>query len=72
LRALPYRLGLTRNGSNEKRAWRDHGTTRGRSIQILNALLDPELEKLSKKKAMRFGASCLVVAKMPENTESGA
>jgi hypothetical protein len=64
-RTLPYRLGLTRKSSNNERVSRDHATAGGRSVQILNALLNPELKRLGKKKTMRFGGSCLVVAKTP-------
>lgn len=61
LRALPYRLGLTGSGSaNESRS---HAAGGGVINRVLCALLRPELGHLRNGRSMRFGGSCLVVAK---------
>lgn len=62
-RALPYRLGLTRSGGNEKQLARDHVARGGLVARALDRLLAAELDNLGQGVAMRFGGSCLVVAK---------
>lgn len=62
-RALPYRLGLARSGGNEKQLARDHVARGGLVARALDRLLAAELDNLGQGVAMRFGGSCLVVAK---------
>lgn len=75
-RTLPYRLGITQNrprGSKiEKQAKtkkvssnasRDHATEGGFAVSLLNSLLKREVANINTKRKMRFGGSCLVVAK---------
>ncbi len=62
-RALPYRLGLSRTGGKKKRLARDHVARGGAVARLLDLLLAAEIDNLRHGAAMRFGGSCLVVAK---------
>lgn len=66
LRALPYRLGLSKGEKKSSDISRDHTVKRGASETILNLLLQTEIKYLTNKKKMMFGGSCLIVAKSPE------
>ena len=63
LRTLPYRLGLRSRERKANTASRDHIAKSGVTEKTLNALLQPEIETLNRKKSMLFGGSCLIVAK---------
>jgi SAM-dependent methyltransferase len=63
LRTLPHRLGVARTDREGRKPARDHAAHGGLVADILSSLLWPEIENLDKKKAMRFGASCLVVGR---------
>ena len=65
LRTLPYRLGLARTEREARKPARDHAAKGGVVAGILSSILQPEIENLGKKRAMRFGGSCLVVATIP-------
>jgi len=63
LRSLPYRLGLSKRESTPNDVSRDHAIQGGVLANALGTLLRWELGRLNAKKAMRFGGSCLVVAR---------
>ena len=65
LRTLPYRLGLSRLATPGARLARDHAAqgTGGARARLLEFLLAAEIDKLKQGKAMRFGGSCLAVAR---------
>ena len=63
LRTLPYKMGLSRIQSNPARVARDHALHGGFLARLAGRSLKPELDNLRKKKAMRFGGSCLILAK---------
>ena len=65
LRTLPYRIGLSKARKNANRTARDHAAKGGAIASVLSSILHAEIEKLDNKRAMRFGASCLVVAGSP-------
>ena len=62
-RTLPYKIGLSKANRNAKSASRDHAAKGGTMVKILGLILHREIEHLDNKRAMRFGGSCLVVAK---------
>lgn len=62
-RTLPFRLGLSHPESTAKKASGDHATKSGVFSKLLNFTLRPEISNLQNKKKMRFGGSCLIVAK---------
>jgi SAM-dependent methyltransferase len=64
-RTLPYKMGLSKAERNAKSASRDHAAKSGVMANILGSVLHREIENLDNKRAMRFGGSCLVVAKRP-------
>ncbi len=63
LRTLPYKMGLSRIQSNPARVARNHALHGGFLARLAGKILKPELDNLRKKKAMRFGGSCLILAK---------
>jgi len=63
LRALPYRLGLSKGKRENSNASRDHAVKGGITQKILNSFLQSEIESLTSRKPMIFGGSCLIVAK---------
>jgi len=63
LRALPFWLGLSTSRKEAKHRLRAHATGAGWTKTVLNLLLHSEIENLSVGRSMRFGGSCLVVAK---------
>lgn len=65
LRALPYRLGLSKGGKKDSNISRDHVVKGGITEKILDSLLKPEIKYLNSKKPMKFGGSCLIVATSP-------
>ncbi len=64
-RALPYRLGLSHSETKAEKNESDHVVEEGAIARFLSIVLNSEIEKLRKSKSMRFGGSCLVVAKKP-------
>lgn len=65
LRVLPYRLGWPMNRKPEQTSARDHAVKGGLLTHFLKFLLQSEIRNIDKNKAMRFGGSCLIVAKSP-------
>ena len=63
LRTLPYRLGLSKSKRDDKTVSRDHVEKGGLIANIMSSFLQRETGNLDKQKTMRFGGSCLVVAK---------
>lgn len=63
LRALPYRMGLSRTNKQPQATARDHAAQGGAVSKLLDAILSSEIKNLKQNKAMGFGGSCLVVAK---------
>lgn len=63
LRALPFRLGLKKEKKHPDKISRDHAADNGGKGSLLGKLLEPEIENIENGKAMRFGGSCLVVAR---------
>ena len=62
-RTLPYKIGLSKAEINVEKVSRDHVRKSGTIARILSSILHPEIMNLNHKRAMRFGGSCLVVAK---------
>ena len=63
MRTFPYRLGISRRDIEAKDVSKDHVLKSGKMSKILDFVLRPEIENLSKKRPMRIGGSCLIVAK---------
>lgn len=62
-RALPYRLGLRRHAARGEAIAKEHGSSGGWAVRAMQALLEPELGHIAVGRAMRHGASILLVAK---------
>lgn len=62
LRALPFKIGLSKT-KKEKNTSRDHAAKGGVISHFLNYMLRSEIKNINRKQPMRFGGSCLVVAK---------
>jgi len=62
LRALPHRLGRASPASNTRDITRDHHPGSSIASRALRWLLDGEASKISSKRRMACGGSCLVVA----------
>ena len=60
LRALPYRLGMRRNGIFSTST--EHGTDNGLMTRLMSKLLEGEVAKVANGQRMPIGASCLVAA----------
>ena len=58
LRAMPARLGLTRQAEQVQQ---DHAGA-GAAAGLVEFILRPEVENIGRLKAMRFGGSCLIAA----------
>ncbi|MFO1492675.1 MAG: class I SAM-dependent methyltransferase [Kiritimatiellia bacterium] len=65
LRTLRHWFGIKRKGRSITTASRDHAVSGGETPAILNRLLKSELAAIDRQKSIRFGGSCLVVAKNP-------
>ena len=65
-RTLPYKLGLPQGKRNITKVSREHAVGGGIVSHVLHSLLNSEIENLNHKKSMRFGGSCLIVAKNPQ------
>ena len=66
LRALPWRLGFRRDDSLPA-ARREHGLDGGFRVRCLNRLLRREVRRIEAGRPMRWGASCLCVARKPSS-----
>ncbi|WBA13965.1 class I SAM-dependent methyltransferase [Salinivibrio proteolyticus] len=62
LRTLPFNFGL-KSVSSVSSPKKDHQLSSGVSTYIINKLLSSEVTSIRNKEKMRFGASCLIVAK---------
>lgn len=65
LRTLPYKLSFSKAEKSPDQAARDHAVAGGMKKNILDSLLRSEISILSRNKSMKFGGSCLVVARNP-------
>ncbi len=65
MRSIPYRLGMGRTKHDAAGVARDHVAPGALAARCLGALLDPEVRNLEARRPMRFGGSCLVVARAP-------
>jgi SAM-dependent methyltransferase len=65
LRSIPHKLGLSRAARSSDATSREHAVKGGVIPAILNPILQSEINNLNNRKAMRFGGSCLIVAKAP-------
>ena len=62
LRTLPFRLGLTVTKSMLSNKT-EHGTNRGMASRLLSRLLNYEYNKINNESSIRFGSSCMFVAR---------
>lgn len=62
-RALPYRLGMAKSRRSPQRAAREHITKGGAQRALLDHLLGREVERFRTGKPVRFGGSCVAVAR---------
>jgi len=62
-RTLPHRMGITRKEAGTERAARDHAGDGGLMARIMSSVLEREVNILDRLKTMRFGGSCLIVAR---------
>lgn len=65
LRSLPYKIGISMTERKAKNIPRDHAVKGGIIANILSVTLQQEIENLNNKRSMRFGGSCLLVARNP-------
>jgi SAM-dependent methyltransferase len=66
IRSLPYRLGIAKAKRSAAEIERHHGVAPGAFVaRSIGAIFDPEVRNLEARKPMRFGGSCLVVARAP-------
>jgi SAM-dependent methyltransferase len=65
LRALPYRLGFSRSGKKTQQVIRDHVVQSRALATLLDVWWNAEVKRLTNRKPMGFGGSCLVVATSP-------
>jgi hypothetical protein len=63
MRALPYRLGLVKQGSAGKEAKRDHSQKRGLRGAMMARSFELELNRIRVGKTIRFGGSCMIAAR---------
>lgn len=62
-KALPYRLGLSREPMTVNSIARDHLVKKGLRSRIIEKLLSFEQQKIAKLQPMALGGSCLLVAR---------
>lgn len=67
LRALPYKVGIRKVERKVKTKRRDHAAGGGFIAKLFQLILQPEISNLDARAAMRFGGSCLIVARNPES-----
>ena len=63
LRSLPYKMRLSKKERKPTDVSRDHVVKGGLIAKILIAIFKPEITNLNNRRLMRFGSSCLIVAK---------
>lgn len=64
LRALPYRLFGAQRPKDGRDVARDHVIADGAVARLVGAALQGEVTSLARKRPLRFGASCMVVARV--------
>jgi SAM-dependent methyltransferase len=62
-RVLPYRLGLGSTQASEAGVRADHEVGNSLTARILGVATRRELSKITKRRPVRFGGSCLIVAR---------
>lgn len=68
-RTVPDKLGLTSRAHDSEKAAHAHAASSTLAARILNRLLATEVASLRNRKTMRYGGSCLIVArKMPQES----
>ncbi len=63
LRSLPFKLGITKQRQTSGETEREHVGGNSFRTKVLDFLLAREVKKLRQKRAMKFGGSCLIVAR---------
>jgi 2-polyprenyl-3-methyl-5-hydroxy-6-metoxy-1,4-benzoquinol methylase len=63
LRSLPYKIGLRKKKGMLRNISRVHVVKSGPFGNLLNAVLELEIANLDNNRVMKFGGSCLIVAK---------
>ena len=61
-RSIPSRLGLKRKTHDLKKYQREHKQRKGLVDKVLSFIWQWELKRISKRKKITFGSSCLIVA----------
>lgn len=69
LRAIPYRLGLARDRIETDGLRRTHAVSQGLASRLLALALESEVVRIRRTTPMRFGGSCLVVARKRSRAE---
>jgi SAM-dependent methyltransferase len=59
-RSLPSALGIRRGDT--ARAVREHGSDDGATRRMIDRVLAPEVSRITSRRAIRFGGSCLIAA----------
>lgn len=65
LRTMPSKFGIVRNIDDLDRSKQEHATQTGMIGTLLDAIWSWELKKLRKKQMIKFGGSCLAIARKP-------
>jgi len=65
MRSIPYRLGMAKAKRGAAEVARDHVAPGDFVARGISAIFDPEVRNLEARKPMRFGGSCLIVARAP-------
>ena len=60
-RALPFRLGFSKKSVLSKKT--EHGTNKGLGAELINYFIRREKQRIQNGKGIKFGASCLFVAR---------
>ena len=63
MKAIPYRLGISRERPNVWTHETEHGTDGGLAVSLLERILNKETRIIRKGKSKSWGASCLAVAR---------
>lgn len=71
LRTIPFLLGIKKRLKPEEKMARDHAAQKVSGPGLLNRMLSSEAETIRRKKTMRFGGSCIIVAKRAREKTSG-
>ena len=67
LRAIPHRLGFSKEVLDQKTTLRSHGVREGFLSRGYTKTLHAELENVKNQNVMRFGGSCLIAATKRKN-----